>query len=355
MHNLKIDLGNCVRVYSKQSSCTKCQDICPISAISYEENIPKIDNSCIDCGGCIGICPTEAISLKNFDSLDFIFSYIEDKDTLISCKKNIPCLALLSVENLISIALLKDESILDLGHCESCDIKDPLQHKIEKNIIEANSFLENIQSDKKITIKNIAYEEQKAEDKPDRREFLKRFSLKGAVKSKREFEEAIKEDEGISQKDSANIRQKIIPNKRKLLFMALKRAKMPKTFHTFMHDEITFTSQKHINDNCDNCSLCYRICPTGALQSDKRQTKIEFDALICVKCTLCHDVCETDAITLTPYSTKSIFAPKIEELINFKITRCDECANYFSYFGGEKICPRCKIEEEEAKSLWGIQ
>ena len=356
MHNLKIELGNCVKVYAKNATCTKCEDICPHHAISYNENIPVVSDTCTDCGGCIGVCPTEAISLKNFDTLDFIFSFLESEESLISCKKNIPCLATLSVENLISLALLGDETILDLGHCASCEIQEPLYAQIQQNITEANLFLQNINSTKTIKTEMLGYKELVEEKEPDRRQFLKRFSVKGAIKSKIEFEEALHEEQhAISIEDTQNIRKKEIPNKRKLLFMALKRAQTPVNYHTYMSDEISFTSQKNINDDCDNCSICYRICPTGALQSDRRQTKIDFDPLMCVKCSLCHDVCEPNAITLIPYSTKELFEPKVTELINFKVIRCDECANFFTYFGGEKTCPRCKIEEEEAKSLWGIQ
>ncbi len=356
MHNLKIDLGNCVKVFAKNSTCTKCEEICPHSAISYIDNVPNVSDQCTDCGGCIGVCPTEAISLKTFDTLEFIFSFLENDESLISCKKNIPCLATLSVENLISIALLSKETILDLGHCATCPIADPLLNQINTNILEANTFLKEIQSDKQIISNDVHYEESIKEDEPDRREFLKRFSVKGAIKSKVEFEQIIEDSQQtLSQEDTANIRKKVIPNKRKLLFMALKRVNKPNFYHSFMHEELSFVSQKNINDNCDNCSMCYRICPTGALQSNKRQTKIDFDPLMCVKCSLCHDVCAPNAITLIPYNTKELFEPKIKELINFKVIRCEECANFFTYFGGEKLCQRCKIEEEEAKSLWGIQ
>jgi ferredoxin len=359
MHNLQINLGSCVRVYSKNSDCTKCRDICPEQAINYFENVPKVDDSCIDCGGCIGTCPTEAISLKNFDTLDFIFSFLEEEESLISCKKNIPCLAAFSVENLISLALLKETTILDLGHCTACPIQEPLFEEIQNNIFEANKFLESIGTDKRIKDALVAFREEPIaeEEEPDRRDFLRRFSLKGTIKTKIEFEKRVEalEKEGVSLEDSANLRKKELPNKRKLLFMALKRIQKPEHYQTFMHEELSFISQKNINDNCDNCSMCYRVCPTGALQSDKRGSKINFDPLLCVKCSLCHDICEPNAITLIPFNTKEFFEPKVHELINFKIVRCDECANFFSYFGGEKICPRCKLEEEEAKALWGIQ
>jgi ferredoxin len=153
----------------------------------------------------------------------------------------------------------------------------------------------------------------------------------------------------------AKIREKNLPDKRKILFTTLKHAGVPDSFEILAEEDISFASQKFVDENCTNCQICYRICPTGALSSDGKFSLISFDAMLCVKCRLCHDVCEPEAMTLIPYNTKVIFEPKIEELINFKVVRCDECANYFTYFGGEKMCPRCKTEEEEAKSLWGIQ
>ncbi len=359
MNNLSIDFGSCVRVFSKNSTCTFCRDICPKNAIFYNENIPVISSECIDCGGCIGVCPDEAISLKNFNTIDFIFSYLKDKNPLISCKKNIPCLALLSVENLITLALLKDKTVLDIGHCESCDIKDPLYKQISDNIKEANIFLSSVETDKQIAIKEIRFIDEKKDIKSlnqDRRAFLKRFTTKGTTESKIEFQNSLKRDKNsfLNQKDSENIRKKEIPDKRKLLLLALDKVEHPKNYLLFMPDKLSFVSQKYIDSSCDNCSICYRICPSGALTSDKYGSKIFFEPTSCIKCSLCHDVCEKKSLSLISFSTKEFFEPKKYELISFKRTRCTECTNFFTYLGGETICPRCKIEEEEAKNLWKI-
>ncbi|OQX74394.1 MAG: hypothetical protein B6D59_02745 [Campylobacteraceae bacterium 4484_4] len=359
MHHLKIDLGNCVRVYSKNAACDLCAQSCPENAIFFNENILKVEDSCIDCGGCIGICPTEAISLPDFNTLDFIFAFLENEESLLSCKKNLPCLATLGVEHLVSLALLGRELILDIGHCSSCEIKDPLFDVITHNIDEANRFLEALENGKKIKAEEIACEQEPHEESvPERRAFLQRLSLKGALRSKAEFERAVEEIDKrglLTTTDTANIRKKEVPNRRKLLFMALRRIDKPERYRRFEAEELSFISQKRIDEKCDNCSICYRVCPTGALHSDQRGTKILFDTLSCVKCRLCHDVCEPNAIDLEEISTKSFFEPKVTELKKFNLVRCDECANYFTYLGGETICPRCKIEEEEAKSLWGIQ
>ncbi len=358
MPSLNISAGSCTRVLSKNSTCTLCLDVCPLDAISFQENIPLVLNSCVDCGGCISICPSAAISLPSFDTIEFIFSFLEDEEKIISCKKNIPCLAALSVEDLISIAILKDEPVLDLGHCQECEIADPLFENIKGNIKECNTFLQAVQSDKKISTYELSVKKEcpQTDELSNRREFLKRFTISGAVKTKAEFDTILRDDsQTISINDSQNIRKKELPGKRKLFFMALKRLIKPDVFHTFTPDELSFISNKSIDTSCDNCSLCYRICPVNALQSDSKGSKILFDPLLCIKCSLCHDVCEKKSITLTTYSTRELFEPKAHELINFKTIRCRECANFFTYFEGEEICPRCRIEEDEAKTLWGIR
>jgi len=347
---LNIDLGNCVKVLSKNSSCTNCADICPVNAINYIENIPQVLPDCTDCGLCLGVCPTEAISLKDFDVLEFVFEFLELKDSVIKCQSDVPCVGTLHVEHLVSLALLKEHPI-ELECCELCH-----QESIKK-VNEVNFFLHKLKSDKQINV-NLAKPQNATEEQADnRRDFLKKFSLKGAIKSKIEFEQEVEAQEikTPSDQDSANMRKKELPNKRKLLYMALKRVGKVEDFEIIEEQNLSFISQKSINETCDNCSICYRICPTGALQSDKRGSKIEFDALSCVKCRLCHDVCETDAIHLESFSTKSLFEPKIEELIKFDVIRCNDCGNFFTYQGGEPTCYRCKLEEEEAKDLWGIQ
>ncbi len=358
MQKLNIDLGLCVKVSSKYSSCTSCADICPISSISFNDNIPIVDDSCIDCGGCIGICPSEAISLDDFKTMDFIFNFIQSQENLISCKKNVPCLALLSVENLISMAILKGNTILDMGHCLSCEIKEPLEDQIRKNVHEANNLLETIQHKNKIEMQDIAYKQEEIEEEtPDRRAFFKNFALKGAIKNKIEFEKEIEKSEKrniLSSSDTIKIKEKNLPNKRKLLYMALKRLEKVDQFEEIQEENLSFISQKSIDQSCDNCSFCYRICPTGALSTNRKGNSIEFDALSCIKCRLCHDVCQSNSIHLEPFSTESFYRSKVDELIKFNVIRCEDCGIYFTVLNNEKMCKRCTIEENEAKSLWGI-
>ena len=368
MSSLKFDVSKCVRTVTKFSNCTKCVDICPVETMHIANNLPAFTPSeCVDCGGCLGVCPSEALALKNFDVTEFFFEFAASEEELISCRINVPCIMALSVEHLISLALVKsDPIILDIGHCETCPYKEPLYENILKSVDEANYILEACESGKVIRLEEVAAEEEGVEesiDANDRRAFLERLSLKGAIRAKKEFEDAV---ESISDEtklhtvdivDVAKLRQKEIPDKRKILFTALKRAVKPSVYHTIAEDCISFASQKFIEiETCTNCQMCYRICPTGALSTNSKNSKIYFDAMLCIKCRACHDTCEPDSLKLQPtFEIKEFFEPTQRLLASFKLARCSECSVTFTSLNGETICPRCALEEEEALELWGLE
>ncbi len=355
--SLAFEVSSCVRATSKLSECTKCVDICPVNTIEIVDNIPSfIPSACVDCGGCSGVCPTESFSLTNFSTVDFFFELLEDKDKLISCKKNVPCLASLSVEHLISLALASEDSIsLDMGHCTQCEIREPLQAQIEANIEEANFILSSF-SDKKLLPLDIAYGVEPIEipdEVSSRRDF---FSLKGAVKQKDSFDKAIIEDElklfNIDNNIINKIKDKNIPNKRKIFLTTLKQVTKPDKYEVLPEEDVSFVSQKFVDESCTNCQICYRICPTGALSSDGKFSVINFNSMLCVKCHLCHDVCEPDSIKLqSGFEIKEFFEPTQRTLASFNIKRCNECGGHFTYQGGEQMCLRCKVEEDEALTL----
>jgi len=359
MH-LLFDVASCVRATSKLSECTKCVDICPVDTIVINENIPAFTPAeCTTCGGCVGVCPTEAFSLSGFSSIEFFFKFLEERSNELVCQKDLYCcLSVLSVEHLLSMAIASEAPVvMDVDACDCGGASDKLQLQLRANIEEANFILSSF-SDKEILIKSSERELAQREEltQTSRRSL---FSLKGAIKSKQAFEEAMDADElkafGIDLSDIEKMKNKLIPDKRKLLFSILKRLGKPEHYEIIPTEEIRFTSQKFVEESCTNCQICYRICPTGALSSDAKFSLINFDSMLCVKCHLCHDVCEPNAIQLQPgYEIKELFEPRQRTLATFDIQRCNECGNYFTYTGGEKVCLRCKIEEEEARELHAL-
>lgn len=353
---IRIDPARCVRFYSKLSGCNKCEAICPSEAIKTQEGgVAIYQDKCIDCGGCVGVCPTEALSLSDLNVTEFFFNFIKSDENVISCKTNFVCLAALAPDYLIALGALK-EVVLDIGHCATCELKESCFPQIEQAVVEANYVLASIGGNE-IQAKKVALINEKT---PNRREFFNIFSLQGAALAKARVEEEMEALQnpqiGLDTTQIRALRQKNIPNKRKLLFTVLKKLPKPDSYKYLENEYLSFTSNKEIDESCDNCSICYRVCPTEALSSDRKQSKILFDALLCVRCHLCHDVCEKESIKLAEYfDTKEFFEPEAKVLARFEVVRCEDCGAFFSYFGGEKLCPRCKIEEDEAKSLWGIE
>ena len=362
---LHFDLASCVRATSKFSECEKCVLAAPES-IRIVDNIPSFKVATgLEAAACLGACPTEAFSLSDFSVTEFFFTFLESKVRLISPKFNVPCVSVLSIEHMISLALASEEAItIDLN---SYKAGSPLLELIEDRIEEANFVLSsfgekhlntNLEAVAHVEINETVPEEKSEEDEtPSRRDFLRKTtSVKGVVEHKQAFDEAVDADEFQTfYMDTSvidKIKDKNLPDKRKILFTALKRAAVPESYEVLAQEDVSFVSQKFIDDSCTNCQICYRICPTGALSSNGKFSMINFDSMLCVKCHLCHDVCEPNSIQLqSGFEIREFFEPKQRTLASFTIKRCNECGNNFTYTGGEQACPRCMAEEEEAMFL----
>jgi formate hydrogenlyase subunit 6/NADH:ubiquinone oxidoreductase subunit I len=364
MSIIKLDASRCIRSLSVESECNKCDVVCPTNAIVVSEAtpLPAINfSACVACGACDAICPSEALALENFSSTNFFFDFVQSDDNLISCKKNVPCIAALSVESLISIAVLKKELVLDIGYCSECDIASTCYKQIIQNHEEATYILEAMQNSADIKLEDICFEQESKSS--DRRSFLNSLNIKTVGEIKNSFETEVKKasdelvEHTLQKADIALLRKKRITDRRKIFFTAIKRVETPSVFHIVDAQEITFTSQKIMDEDlCTACQMCYRVCPTGALTSDIKNSKIDFDPFLCIKCHICHDVCEVDAISLsTSYNIKEFFEPTVQNLISFNVRRCDECNMVFSTNSDDKLCHRCKIEEQEVKEIWGIK
>ena len=356
MANISFNFSNCTHIYFKDSSCRLCLDICPIENVITQEDYKIIFNpeNCVSCGGCSNVCPTGAFNLDRFSVLELIDKKEKSEEDFISCKRDLPCLIALNPQDLITIVLKMEKDIkLDIGHCENCFI-GKLKDKILDVIDETNYFLENIGVDNRVKAEDLKITE-KEENKNKRREFLKRFGKLGAgLVFWATVPNVIKEEDN---KDTVKniVEDKVLPDKRINLLNVLKEKDLDLEDKYLEVDKISFSSDKWIEfQKCTNCSVCYKVCPTGALKGINNGIKIQFEPSLCVKCRVCHEVCPEDCLHLAEKLNLKDFIYGQKILAEHIMIQCEECLIPFSYKGDTTICPRCRELEDEIKDLLQI-
>lgn len=323
----EFDVLKCLRTDYYHNNCSKCLDICPQNAFIFDRGKLRLDEKkCTDCAVCIGVCPTEALSVNFFNPQSYILS-LNEKNVMLSCKKDSPCLSVFSSQDFISMALRKDEVRCDLSHCENCELnkENKTYNSITERVKEANRFLNETGLNKEIKI------EEKNVDNQRRSLFKKLF------KSTKELI-----GEGIDVKELSNARNRI-PIKNIILKNSIKKSKDVIKNNT-ISTSYSFLADKEIDfDLCTNCGDCVKFCPTDALFYSQEGSSIWFQNGKCIGCEICNDICKPKAVKNKESIDLIEYAyDRGKELVHHTLELCIECKTPFSYKGGEYICERCK-------------
>jgi len=358
-NRIQLNFYDCTHVYYKDSSCQKCVDVCPVeNTVVYEDEKIKVNpDTCVSCGACVGVCPTEAFSLRGFDVKDVYEKILKNNETVISCKYNVPCASVFDVQYLIALVLKSDVDIkVDLGYCLECQI-GVLKEEIERKINEANYFLESIGISNRVIGEEIKFKKEEKEVKSkDRRDFLRRFGKTTAGLAFWALVPKVELLEDKGREEPKNIvQEKVLPEKRVVLLEALKEKDIDYSDKEVLVEKISFTSDKWIdNYKCTNCSVCYNVCPTGALRPGEERLKILFEPRICIKCRICHEVCPEDCLHLSEKLNIKTFLDETKILAEHVMIACEECLIPFSYKGDSTVCPRCRQLDDEIRDLLQI-
>jgi len=311
-----VSLESCVRSLSIGSQCEKCKDVCGFEAIDISGYSVRIEAlKCTECALCAAVCPTGAIAMPQDSTLA------------------------LSSDELFCVVLGSSKAIC-------IDVQTEFESACRQRVDAANTLLGFFGVDSRITL-NIVDEAKNTPEDSSKRALFKMFTKSGIEAAHNSVKS---EEEVASTVDYSLLKSKKIPTKRALFLSAVEGLELSDKEAAC---ELSFASDKYIDDSCDNCSLCYNLCPSGALESTQMKNAIVFSPHLCLKCRLCEDICEPKAISSLPKFDILAFKEKRKKvLIKFKVKLCKSCGAIFS--GDSEECPRCTLENEDAMELLGL-
>ena len=327
----------CLRNEYAYNTCSTCMDVCPEKAFELiRGKLHLLVQECTSCGVCIGGCPSGALSFyEGFDLRALMRSFAKEDKPVLTCKRNVPCLAVLSVESMMAMGLQAQETILcDLSQCASCELNDEntLLPLIESRLDEAHDVAQRL--DAKGFSKEYGIHET------TRRDFFKRLTKTFVSK---EMEEEV----------DITVYRHWVPAARQELKYALRgilehqEAKQERSW-SMLH-------MQHIDERCTNCGDCVQFCPTGALSYTQDKTTLLFQGGRCIGCHICHDVCKENAMSTKGNLTLVDFAlDRAKVLIRHQLATCSLCRCAFSQKDQELICSRCAGFEKEHGAMFTL-
>lgn len=292
---LNVDEHKCVSAKSNRTECQMCVTTCPVNAISVEQGKVSVNHqSCVECMYCTNTCPQ---GVFEDEKLTDPLGKIEMHDPVVfTCSKRnqiqgaipFPCLAELDVSILLYASLSANQVIISFQKsvCKNCpSMSDELQGYLlaitegtnrlqQKQVIEMRESL-NID----ITQKSIT-----------RRELFAKTYEK--ITSSMILPLLPKENNIKTVRDKISLSQK-----KQLLFYGLQNKKVGADKNVPLG---TCTGKILVNDDCNGCQVCSRICPTGSITCNSdpalQQVLLEQNISLCTGCKICEYACPQKAI-----------------------------------------------------------
>lgn len=292
---LKVSPQRCVIERNRFSSCRKCAEACPASAISLEGGLSVREEICTECMRCTMVCPTEALyddkyvgyfrEMSNREIIAFSCEEVKSEHPFIK----LGCLSQLD-EALLLYAITNSKMVTiqyNEEKCSKCNkYNGSLGEWLNKVICELNSTL--IEPPE---IYFNANPSSKMEKNFSRRDLFTFFSRKVTHNVVSPF---IPDEEEVR-----NLRISLKAGIRRTIYYRI----LEQHRHLFIKNfdaQRLYSLQLEINDYCDGCEVCARVCPTGALKFSEDNNLISaiFDPKLCNGCRSCKDVCRKNGIEI---------------------------------------------------------
>lgn len=296
---LKVRPQRCVRERNRFSSCSKCAEACPASAISLDGGLNIQEEACTECMKCTVVCPMEAFYDEKY--VEYYREMPSREIIAFSCEKDksdqayirLACLNQLD-KGLLLYALVTSKIVtiqFDQEKCSRCSKFDmTLSERLIEIIDELKSMLV-----RPAEIHFNCHPSIKMERNYTRRDLFTFFSKKMANNVVSPF---IPDEAEVK-----NLRTSLKAGLKRMFYYRI----LEQHRHLFKENLDTrrlYSLQLEINSGCDGCEVCARVCPTGALlfSEDKDHISAMFNPQQCNGCRSCIDICRKNGLYIVDAS-----------------------------------------------------
>jgi ferredoxin len=363
--------GLCQRVRFRKSTCRRCVEVCPETAISLDPG-PRISDRCSGCGLCVRACPTEVFENELYPDryfLDRVRTSLagregtgNERELSIHCQRTerpstnavgVPCLGIIGENVLFGAALAGfEEVILIRGKCERCRLK-PAEQLFRAAIRRAGVLATGAGS---CDVSFTTVEREKEKHPPVGR----REMLTGFAKRVRTGARTIASEEGAGGRENLPIQPWPERDRgaggspgRTVLRSLLRDGGWQDARPVAYDRELPWARMRVDEDRCTACETCVAVCPTGAVRAalEGDNWTLSFRSSACTNCSLCRDACADDAITFdAEFWIADILQDEPEVVATIRSGWCTICGDVIPA-GMAEVCPTCERRQVSAAHL----
>ncbi|SJZ92801.1 4Fe-4S dicluster domain-containing protein [Selenihalanaerobacter shriftii] len=370
---LKVNQDLCINNIFNKKVCNKCYDVCPYDVITLEgTNLKLKKNNCNHCGFCYQVCPTGVFNIlkeSNGKLSGQIRSLAEKRSRIkIYCSQNkqrikdgveVICLGRLD-ERLLMESLLAGASDIWVvaAECQNCEMS--IGEDLFKEVLfTCQELLKDISKQNRIyyaqkepikeensslNINKIEFSDDASELSLNRRDLFKILKPKVNVNDSKESQNK----DGLDTFSETSISEKRVRLLKLLLVLDMRDDELQQIIRNNL-------SLVEFNSNCDFCQGCSNLCPTNALQLERKEKELSFtfNPLLCTSCRLCEISCLYNAIKVTKVRNEKIKLTEIDLEKSFEMFRgskieCQECGDYFyTAKSTQEICFNCQYVSDK--------
>jgi ferredoxin len=375
---IALDAEGCLHARNRFSTCDACISICPVNALSLVPPIMLDLEACVACGACLPVCPVGALTGKDgSDDLVTCVSKLPDARVVeIACARHTApeigpaestavirtdgCLAALGASTYEWLLANGTQQVtVRLDACKSCSI-ERLQPQISRIVGAVNRLASEgghltppeIESASTVTEALPPGQATRIVEIRDRGENWQTRMVvpaKNPPVSRRDlFRSFVSEGpkmaaQALSFQSAKVSLGKAPPLERRRMLNSLRRQAADGAAMVAPGNDLGLVRMA-ATEQCTACGVCARVCPTGALVFEDRETtfRLSFSASACTDCGACLDLCEPNALYRAGVPTlQELLATEPAVLRTDPLHKCDKCGAKFAGASPGKLCPTC--------------